>query len=85
MIDYHQHFSKDFAQLIEPMVYLLRYAPFKRGPAQKEAFEALNTTIKEAPILVYPYFDNKFILYTASRNLAVGVILVQLDEMNKTI
>lgn len=80
MMGYYRQCIPDFADTSEPLVQLLHNFPFEWTASQQHAFETHKQKLKEAPILVYPYYNKEFILYTDAIKLAIGAIQAQLDD-----
>jgi transposase InsO family protein len=81
MAGYYRQFIPGFATLAAPLTDLTKSRePFRWGPEQQEAFDALKTALTQSPILVHPDVSKPYILYTDASNKAVGAILVQKDD-----
>ena len=81
MAGYYRQFIPGFATLAMPLTDLTKTRePFRWGPEQQEAFDALRVALTQAPILTHPDVSRPYILYTDASDKAVGAILVQRDE-----
>ena len=81
MVGYYWQFIPHFAELAEPLVYLLhKDVPFHWGEEQDTAFWALFSALATSPVLIHPNFDKPFILFTDASDVAVGAILSQRDK-----
>ena len=80
-VGYYHRFVKDFADLAEPLVALIRKGvPFVWTDWQQTAFEALKACLVRAPILGFPTEDRRFVLDTDASLFAVGGVLSQLQK-----
>ena len=81
---YYRKFVKDFAKIAAPMTALLKKeTPFQWTEKQQRAFDFLKSRLMEAPILQYPDFTKKFILYTDASGTGLGAVLSQKDDDNR--
>ena len=80
-VGYYRRFVKDFAELLEPLVALMRKgASFVWTACQQTAFDALNACLLSAPILGFPTEDGRFLLDTEASLFAVGGVLNQIQD-----
>lgn len=80
LASYYRRFIKDFSKIANPLNKLLRKnATYQWTPEQQEAFEQLKQRLIQAPILIYPNFDEEFILLTDASTIGLGAILAQKD------
>ncbi|XP_016743015.1 uncharacterized protein [Gossypium hirsutum] len=64
---------------IEPAGYSSG-VPFDRIDKQQESFERLKKVLTEAPVLIQPEFEKKFIVYSDISNVGLGCVLMQEGE-----
>ena len=77
-MNYYRSFIKNFAQIAKPLTDMLRKnIEFNWGEEQKIAFEKLKNLLVNSPILVYPNFDEEFILQTDASINGIGCALFQ--------
>ena len=62
---------------------LKKDVPFKWTPKCQVAFDTLKERLISPPVLSYPHFDRKFILYCDASNFSISYILGQKDENNR--
>lgn len=80
MAGYYRQCIPGFATLALPLTELTKpREPFRWGPEQQEAFNALKLALTQAPVLAHPDWNKPYILYTDASDKAVGAILVQKD------
>lgn len=80
MCNYYRRYIKDFAKKAKPLYNLCkRDQPFIWSDKCKDAFEDLKTKLISSPILIFPNFQNTFIITTDASNYAVGAVLSQGD------
>ena len=78
LVSYYRRFIKNFASIATPLNYLLKKGvKFVWTDDCQHAFERLRNALVEAPILSYPNFNERFLLYTDASNTAIGAILAQ--------
>jgi len=81
MANYYRGYIKSFATLALPLTDLTKAKePFRWGPEQQHAFDALKVALTRAPILAHPDISRPYILYTDASDKAIGAILVQKDD-----
>ena len=57
--------------------------PYIWTEPQQKAFEHLKICLTTAPVLVYPDFKKKFLLFTDGSYIRLRAVLAQLDDNNK--
>ena len=78
LVSYYRRFIKNFASIATPLNYLLKKGvKFIWTDDCQHAFECLRNALVEAPILSYPNFNERFLLYTDASNTGIGAILAQ--------
>ena len=84
LASYYRRFVKNFAQIAQPLHALTRKgATYNWSESCQEAFDELRKRLTEAPILVYPSFDRKFILETDASIRGLGGVLSQYQDDKK--
>lgn len=80
---YYRKFIPNFADIMEPMVRLLKKgAKFIWSNQCQEGFENMIDLLTKAPILAFPNFKNTFILTTDASTVGLGAVLSQIDSKN---
>ena len=78
LVSYYRRFIKNFASIATPLNYLLKKGvKFVWTDDCQLAFECLRNALVEAPILSYPNFNERFVLYTDASNTGIGAVLAQ--------
>lgn len=78
LTSYYRRFINDFSKYAKPLNKLTETGvPFIWTSEQEEAFQALKLKLCEEPCLIYPNFDEPFILTTDASNIGLGGILSQ--------
>jgi len=84
LASYYRKFMQEFSIKAAPLHVLLRKeTPFEWTSSQQEAFEHLKNCLISAPILIYPDFKRKFLLFTDGSYVGLGAVLTQLDDQNR--
>ena len=77
-VSYYRRFIKNFASVAAPLNYLLKKGvKFTWTDECQRAFECLRDALVKAPILSYPNFNERFVLYTDASNTGIGAVLAQ--------
>ncbi|KAH8241715.1 hypothetical protein KR032_007125, partial [Drosophila birchii] len=75
---WYRRFVPNFADIVEPMTSLLKKGKkWDWTPRQDQAFRELKTRLTEAPVLVCPDFEQKFVLQTDASEYGIGAVLTQ--------
>lgn len=75
---YYRRFISNFAKLSKPLTKLLQKdVPFAFDSECKKSFEELKQTLTSTPVLIYPNFDETFLLTTDASAFAIGAVLSQ--------
>ncbi|KAH8232704.1 hypothetical protein KR032_000087 [Drosophila birchii] len=75
---WYRRFVPNFADIVEPMTSLLKKGKkWDWTPRQDQAFQELKTRLTEAPVLVCPDFEQKFVLQTDASEYGIGAVLTQ--------
>ena len=62
----------------QPLPSLLKKdAKFNLGAAQQQAFDTPKTKLTMSPVLIYPNYDQEFILCTDASDVGLGGVLMQ--------
>src|SRR3984957_7233593 len=78
LFSYYRRFIQDFAQIADPLYYLLKKdIEYSWTKNQQKAFEELRDRLTKAPIVQYPNFDQPFFLYTDASLTGLGAVLAQ--------
>ena len=78
---YYRQCIPDYARIAHPLVKLTKkYAPFRWGDAEHQAWERLRDVLVSDNVMAYPQLDKPYKLYTDACDYAVGAILCQEDE-----
>ena len=81
---YYRRVIPNFASLSAPLVALTKKASkFHWGAPEQNAFEVLQQLLCSAPVLSYPYFDQRFILQTDASDFGLGAGLTQKGGLGK--
>ena len=84
LASYYRRFVKNFARIAQPLHNLTQKgAAFTWSPECEEAFLQLKQRLIESPILMYPNFDQDFILETDASAMGLGAVLSQQAEDGK--
>ena len=75
---YYHKFVKNYAFIAHPLSSLLKKnANFVWGPEQQKAFDTLKDRLTSAPVLIFPNYQQEFILCTDASDIGLGGILIQ--------
>ncbi len=81
---YYRPFIKNFAARANPLTQLLKKeTPFHLGSEQESSFKDLKHALTHAPVLVFPNFDDPFIIFTDASGVGIGAALMQTDGAGK--
>ncbi len=58
-------------------------APFHCGSEQKSSFKDLKHALTHAPVLVFPNYDDPFVIFTDASGVGIGAVLMQTDGASK--
>ena len=76
-----QHFIVNYAKITKGFMRLLKQdTPFVWDEIAQLAFEALKKSLLLAPLFHPPDYSRDFILYLATSESTIGVVLVQEDD-----
>ncbi len=74
-------FIKNFAN---PLIQLLKKdTPFYWGSQQESSFKDLKHALTHAPVLVFPNFNDPFIIFTDGSVVGIGAVVMQTDSAGK--
>jgi transposase InsO family protein len=75
---WYRRFVPNFATLVQPMSTLLKKGrKWVWSEDQQRAFEALKTSLTQAPVLACPDFAERFTLQTDASDIGLGAVLTQ--------
>ncbi len=81
---YYCPFIKNFAARANPLTQLLKKdTPFHWGSEQESSFKDSKYALTHAPVLVFPNFDDPFIIFTDASGVGIGAVLMQTDSAGK--
>ena len=84
LASYYRRFIQNFSTIAAPLHRLLRKDVFYEWTeVQQSGFKYLKNCLITAPILVYPDFSKKFLVFTDGSYMGLGAVLAQLDDQNK--
>ncbi len=74
---YHRPFIKDFPARANPLTHLLKKdTPFHWGSEHESSFKDLKHALTYAPFLVFPNFDDPFVIFTDVSGVGIGAVLM---------
>lgn len=85
---FYQKFIQNYSEITTPITNLLKKdrKKFSWTPEADEAFRKLKNALVSAPVLANPNFALPFVIETDSSDLAIGAVLVQIqDGVRRTI
>jgi hypothetical protein len=78
LLGFYQRFVQDFSIIAAPLHGLTKNrVPFRWGPAQQQAFDALKSKLTQAPLLQLPDFEKTFELQCDASGIGIGGVLIQ--------
>lgn len=78
IIGYYRRFIRDYGSIARPLTALLKKnVKFQWNPEAEEAFRRLQKVMTEAPVLVLPNFNERFIVEADASNVGMGAVLMQ--------
>ena len=81
LASYYRRFISGFSTIAHPLIELTKErVAFQWGQDEITAFEKLRKLLTTAPILAYPDFSHKFILFTDASDFGIGGVLSQQIE-----
>jgi len=84
LASYYRRFIQNFSTIAAPLHLLLKKeTPYTWTEIQQQAFEYLKQCLITAPILIYPDFSKRFLLFTDGSYVGLGAVLTQLDDQQK--
>ena len=76
--NYFRVFVKNFAHIAEPLYNLLRKdVTFVWSAAQTQAVVTLKAKLAQAPVVMFPRYEEPFLLHTDASNVGIGAVLMQ--------
>ena len=80
LASYYRRFIRAFAEKAHPLTMLTRKnVAWEWGDAQRDAFTCIRQCLTSQPILRYPDFARKFIIYTDASGYGIGAVLAQIQ------
>src|SRR6266498_2763204 len=78
LVGFYRRFVRDFSTIAAPLHELTKNGvPFRWGPAQQQAFDALKSKLTQTPLLQLPDFDKTFELECDASGIGIGGVLIQ--------
>ena len=78
---YYRRFIPHFSSVAASLTQLIqKSAKFQWGVPQQKALSLLTQSLRTAPVLAYPHFEQPFILQTDASNVGLGAVLAQVDH-----
>ncbi len=75
---------KGFATIASPLTRLLpKEQPLHWHDAQEKSFQEVNRALTNAPVLAFPDYSSRFVLYTDASAIGIGAVLMQQDDRGK--
>ena len=75
---YYRQYVKNYAYIAHPLSSLLKKnATFTWGPEQQKSFDTLKERLTTAPVLIFPNYQQEFILCTDASDIGLGGIFMQ--------
>jgi hypothetical protein len=76
-VNFLRRFITNYAEITKGFMHLLKKdVPFYWDDATQRSFEALKHALKTAPLLRPPNYNNFFLLYLATTESTIGMVLV---------
>ena len=83
--NFYRCFVKNYSALARPLFNLTKKnAPFHWGTAEEQAFQALQTALTTAPVLLLPDYGKPFTLIMDTSDYTTGAILEQEDAFGRS-
>jgi hypothetical protein len=83
-VGYYRKFSPDFGAIAKPLTRKthkdMLKQPFTWTEEDQKAFETLRDRLVTPPILAYPNFNEKFLLFTDACDYGIGAVLLQVQN-----
>jgi hypothetical protein len=76
-----RHFITNYVEITKGFMHLLKKGvPFHWDESSQHSFEALKLTLTFSPLLRPPNYNKYFLLYLATTESTIGMVLVQEDD-----
>lgn len=76
--NYYRRYVENYAEIARPLYDLCKKdVKYKWNEECDMAFNTLKNALSNPPVLIFPDFNEKFILHTDASNIAVGSVLTQ--------
>jgi hypothetical protein len=80
-VNFVRRFIANYAEITKGLMLLLKkYVPFHWDDSTQHSFEALKHALTTAPLLRPPNYNKDFILYLATTDSTISMVLVQEDD-----
>ncbi|KAG3112473.1 hypothetical protein PI124_g21666 [Phytophthora idaei] len=81
LVTYLHNYSKNFAPTVRPLPQQLKAdATWSWRPEHQAAFDAVNTSLSTAPVLMLPDLSKPFHVVCDASDFAIGCALMQFDD-----
>ncbi|GJY83879.1 retrotransposon-related protein [Tanacetum coccineum] len=74
---YYRRFVRNYAQIAQPLIALMKKNAFQWSPQAELAFQALKKAMTQAPVLQLPNFNVPFVVETDASGIGIGAVLQQ--------
>lgn len=83
---FYRRFIDHYSHKAEPLIALTRKdVKYEWTPDCQSAFDKLKYALISPPVLIYPDFTKRFILYTDASTVAMGAVLAQVSDVDQQV